>query len=189
MTFASTAALDTAVTTATAAIMGGRVTARVSGSVAESTSRRRFRRSAAAGLAVSVLLAFQPASAGALLDYIRDYDLNNYSLGASVSTSQSPYTGAPNSIIAYPYLTSFQHSAFTDDWFLIRGENIGFRYTTSNDWEFGVIGRIQTLGFGGADSDELRGLDERRWSIEAGPIIGWPRKWISRSLLIHYWGR
>jgi len=121
-----------------------------------------------------------------LLDYIREYDLNDYSLGVSLSTSQSPYTGAPNSIIVYPYLTSFQHSAFTDDWFLIRGENIGFRYITENDWEFGVIGRIQTLGFGGADSDDLRGLDERRWSLEAGPIIGW-RRWPVHVQFRSYW--
>lgn len=111
--------------------------------------------------------------AGPLLDYIRDYDLNNYSLGASVSTSSNPFTGAPNSTILYPYLTSFRHSAFTDDWLLIRGENLGFRYVSESDWEFGAIGRIQTLGLGGSENDALRGLDERRWTIEAGPLIGW----------------
>jgi len=123
--------------------------------------------------AAAALVAVQSATAGSLLNYVRDYDLNDYSLGVSVATSSSPYAGAPNSVIVYPYLTSFSHSAFTDDWFLIRGENIGFRYITKSDWELGVIGRIQTLGLGGSENDALRGLDERRWTIEAGPLIGW----------------
>ena len=73
-------------------------------------------------LASFVLLASGSANAGPLLDYIRNYDLNDYALGVSLSVSQHPYAGASNSTIAYPYLTSFTHSAFTDDWLLIRGE-------------------------------------------------------------------
>ena len=132
------------------------------------------------------MLGSESSFGGSILDYIRDYDLNDYSLGVSVASSQSPYAGAPNSVIAYPYLTSFRHSAFTDDWLLIRGENVGFRYINQSDWEFGAIGRVQTLGFGGAETDELRGLDARRWSLEAGPIVGY------RGLPVHvqmrsYW--
>jgi len=141
--------------------------------VVDSTNPQNSRVGGVACIAIFGLLALQSASAGSLLDYVRDYDLNNYSLGVAVATSQVPFSGASNSVIAYPYLTSFQHSAFTDDWFLIRGENIGFRYVTKSDWEFGVIGRVQTLGFGGAENDALRGMDERRWTVEAGPIIGW----------------
>ena len=127
-------------------------------------------------LASVLLLAAGPTRAGALLDFIRNYDLNDYSLGVALSASQNPFVGATNSTIAFPYLTSFTHPAFTDDWFLVQGENIGFRYVSKSDWEFGVIGRIQTLGFSSTDSDELRGLNERRWTIEAGPLIGW-RRW------------
>jgi len=133
-----------------------------------------------------VLLASGSAHAGPLLDFIRNYDLNDYSLGLSVSTSQNPYSGASNSTIAYPYLTSFTHSAFTDDWFLIRGENIGFRYVTESDWELGFIGRVQTLGLGDADNDELLGLEERRWAVEAGPLIGW-RRWPVHVQFRSYW--
>jgi len=117
-------------------------------------------------------LANCDAQAGRLLDYIRDYDLNNYSLGVAVSVSQNPYEGASSSTYAYPYLTSFRHSAFTDDWLLIRGENLGFRYITESDWEFGMIGRIQTLGLGDGN---LPGLEERNWAVETGPLIGWRR--------------
>lgn len=134
------------------------------------------------------LCLLPPASseAGPLLDYVRNYDLNDYSLGLAVSSSQNPFVGADNSMVAYPYLTSFTHSAFTRDWFLINGENLGFRVVTDKDWEFGVIGRVQTLGFGNADIDNLPGLQERQWSIESGPLIGyrgWPVHVQSRS----YW--
>ena len=140
----------------------------------------------ALSVASIILLVSGSAHAGPLLDYIRNYDLNDYSLGVSVSTSQNPFASAPNSTIAYPYLTSFTHSAFTDDWFLIRGENIGFRYVSKSDWEFGVIGRIQTLGLGGADNDELLGLEERRWAAEAGPLVGW-RRWPVHVQFRSYW--
>ena len=122
-------------------------------------------------------------NAGPLIDYIRDYDLNDYSLGLAVSVSENPYEGASRSTFAYPYLTSFRHSAFTDDWLLIRDENLGFRYITESDWEFGVIGRIQTLGLGDGN---LPGLEERNWAVEMGPLVGW------RALPVHaqlrsYW--
>jgi hypothetical protein len=112
------------------------------------------------------------AQAGRLIDYIRNYDLNDYSLGVAVSAAQNPYEGASGTTFAYPYLTSFRHSAFTKDWLLIRGENVGFRYITKSDWEFGVIGRIQTLGLGDGN---LPGLEERNWAAETGPLIGWRR--------------
>lgn len=117
-----------------------------------------------------LLMPFADASAGRLLDWIRDYDLNDYSLGVAISTSENPYIGASNSRIAYPYLTSFRHSAFTDDWLLVRGENLGVRYVTPNDWEIGLIGRVQTIGLG---DSELTGLDNRGWAVEMGPLFGW----------------
>jgi len=117
-----------------------------------------------------LLMPFADASAGRLLDWIRAYDLNDYSLGVAISTSENPYVGASNSRIAYPYLTSFRHSAFTDDWLLVRGENVGIRYVTPNDWEIGLIGRVRTLGLG---DSELTGLDNRGWAVETGPLLGW----------------
>ena len=134
-------------------------------------------------LVVATCLFCSDARAGSLIDFIRDYDLNDYSLGLALSVSQIPYEGASSSTYAYPYLTSFSHSAFTDDWLLIRDENLGFRYITKTDWEFGVIGRIQTLGLG---DGSLPGLEPRSWAVETGPLIGW------RALPVHaqfrsYW--
>ena len=120
------------------------------------------------------------------MDYIREYDLNDYSLGLAYSRTQSLYLGGSNSAIAYPYLTSFTHSAFTRDWLLIRGENMGIRFVTDREWEIGVIGRIQTLGPGSDASDELVGIDDKGWAVEAGPLIGW-RGWPVHLQFRSYW--
>ena len=127
--------------------------------------------------AVLVLLLPTPASAGKFLDSIRSYDLNNYALGVHVSVSQSPYTNAKDSVIVYPYLTSFQHHAFTKDWLLLSDGDVGIRKVTENEWVFGVVGRIQTLGFGSEKPDELSGMNERQWTVEVAPLLayrGWP---------------
>ena len=126
-------------------------------------------------LLLFTLLQAGNAYAGRLLDWIRDYDLNDYALGVAVVTSENPFIGASNSRFAYPYLTSFRHPAFTDDWLLIRGGDLGIRYVTQSDWEFGLIGRLQTASLG--DSD-LNGLDNRGWAVEAGPLVGWRGPWV-----------
>ena len=125
---------------------------------------------------VVLLLASQSALAEGLLDWIRNYDMNDYSLGVAVSSSQNPFIGGENSVIAYPYLTSFTHSSMTDGWFLIRDGGYGLRWITDNDWELGVIARVETLGLGNSDAEELIGVADRKWAIEAGPTIGY-RRW------------
>ena len=80
-----------------------------------------------------------------MLDYIRATDLNDFALGLSVSGGQSPYAGADASFIVYPFLTSFEDSAFTDDWLVLREGDLGFRWVSEGGWEFGAAGRIQTL--------------------------------------------
>jgi outer membrane scaffolding protein for murein synthesis (MipA/OmpV family) len=119
-----------------------------------------------------LLLAPVSAFAGPLLDYIRNYDLNDYALGLSVGTGQNPYVGSGYSKTVYPYLTSFRHSSLTDDWFLLQ-DGMGVRFATENHWELGFVGRFQTLGLGISKSDELLGLEDRQWTVEAGPLIGW----------------
>jgi outer membrane protein len=130
------------------------------------------------GLILTILLVGNDnASAQGLLDYLRNYDLNDYALGVSMSGSQSPYVGGENSLIAYPILTSFRDSAFTDDWLLIRDGDVGIRYVTKSNWELGLVGRVQTLGLGTSDSLQLIGLDDRKWGLELAPILGyrgWP---------------
>jgi len=136
--------------------------------------------------ALLLLVTSGPASAGGLLDFIRNYDLNDYSLGLKYSTSRNPFAGASNSTIVYPYLTGFTNSAFNDNLLFFQGENMGLRHVGKSDWELGVIGRVQTLGFGSDENDLVRGLEEPRWTIEAGPMIGW-RRWPVHIQLRSYW--
>ena len=126
---------------------------------------------------IGTLVVCESAPAQGWLDYIRNYDLNDYALGVTLSGSQSPYTGGENSLIAYPVLTSFRNPAFTDDWLIIRDGDLGIRWVTKNRWELGLVGRVQTLGLGTSDSPALRGLDDRKWGLELGPFVGyrgWP---------------
>ena len=127
----------------------------------------------------ALLLILSPvtASAGRIMDHIRNYDLNDFALGMKVSVSQNPYTSAQNSVIVYPYLTSFNPVEFTNDWLVFDGGDLGIRKVTTNHWQFGVIGRIETLGFGSEKTEELLGLDDRQWTIEMAPFVGyrgWP---------------
>lgn len=140
------------------------------------------------GFAVTVLLLVTsgPACAGGLLDYLRNFDLNDFSLGIKYSTSQNPFAGESNSRIVYPYLTTLTNSSFNDDWLFFQGDNLGLRYLGKSDWELGVVGRVQTLGFGSDENDQLSGVSERRWTIEAGPMIGW-RRWPVHIQLRSYW--
>jgi outer membrane protein len=127
-----------------------------------------------------------PCFAGPLLDRIRNYDLNDYAIGLAYAVSQRPYADASNAQLLYPYLTSFEHSAFNDNWLLIRGENVGLRFVTDTDWEFGLVGRLQTVGTGMAESDTLSGIEQREWAIETGPLVGW-RRWPVHVQFRTYW--
>ena len=127
-------------------------------------------------LLLACLLVSEWAVGGPLLDYFRDYDLNDYALGIAVTGEQNPYSGAENGAYAYPYLTSFRDSSFTNDWFLIRDGDLGVRWVSQGGWELGVLGRVQTLGLGNSKTDALLGIADRRWTLEAGPTIGW-RGW------------
>ena len=123
-----------------------------------------------------VLLGHQ-ANANRILDHIRNYDLNDYSLGVALSVSQNPFTNSNNSTILYPYLTSFNHPSFTDDWLLLTDGELGVRRVFQNGWEYGAVGRIQTLSLGSDRPPELQGLLDREWALELAPFVGyrgWP---------------
>jgi hypothetical protein len=120
---------------------------------------------------------FVPAiCAGGIFDYIRNYDLNNYALGLGYSLGQSPYVGGENSGFAYPYLTSFRHNAFTDDWLIVTGGEAGFRWTNKKGWVLGAVARVNTQGTSTTVIEDLIGLDTRKWAVEVAPLVGW-RAW------------
>ena len=133
-------------------------------------------------LASAVDLA-TPAQAG-LLDFIRDYDLNDYALGVAVTVNQSPYEAGSSVATPYPFLTSFNHSAFTRDWLLLVDDaGTGFRYASPSGFDVGVVGRVRSGGFGADVNDDYFELREREWTAEVGAIAGW------RGWPIHIQGR
>ncbi len=134
-------------------------------------------------LALATLSPATPAAAG-ILDYIRNYDLNDYALGVAVTVTQSPYTAGSSSITPYPYLTSFNHPAFTRDWLLLFDDaGTGARYVSEAGLEVGAVGRLRIGGFGADVTSEYFELREREWTIEMGAIAGW------RGWPIHFQGR
>ncbi len=129
---------------------------------------------AAAGFALLALAAH--ADDDSWLDSVRKTDLNDYALGAMLMVSENPYVGTDTGVYLFPYLTALHHPAFNKNTLVIKDGNLGLRYVTDNDhWEFAVYGRVQTLGLGPAENDEARGLNARRWTLEAAPVIGWRR--------------
>jgi outer membrane protein len=135
---------------------------------------------------VLILAVSRPASAQEFLESARRTDLNDYAFGIALSVNENPFVGASTSTFSYPYLTALEHPAFNKDWFLIRDGDIGIRYVTDNEWELAWVTRVQTLGLGGTDNDEIDGLLDRRWSIESGPMVGWRRLPVHIGLK-HYW--
>ena len=134
---------------------------------------------------IAVFLWASPAHAGGILDFIRNYDLNDYALGIAYSVSQKPYFGSENSGFAYPYLTSFRHNAFTDDWLILTGGEAGFRWVSQSDWILGAVGRINTQGTGVNALEDLLGLESRNWAVEMSPVVGW-RRWPVHLEMRHY---
>ena len=128
------------------------------------------------GRVLVFLLAAPCAHADGILDYIRNYDLNDYALGVSYSTIESPYAGDDSTGFAYPYLTSFRHSAFTDDWLILTGGDVGARWVNDAGWVLGAVTRIRTEGTEATLLDELADIDVRKWTVEAAPLVGW-RGW------------
>lgn len=134
-------------------------------------------------LALFALQCSQAVCLAGILEDMRNQDLNDYALGVSVMVSQSEYLGSDGSVIVFPFLTSFRHHAFHSDWLVINDGNLGARYVAENEWQFGLLARIRTRGFGVNANPELRGLREREWTVEAGGMIGY------RGFPVHIEGR
>ena len=131
-----------------------------------------------------ILVAADHANAG-FLEFIREYDLNDYAFGVSVSVSQTPYRGGSANITPYPYLTSFQHPAFTRDWLLLSDGDAGVRWVSEDGLVLGAVGRLNSGGFGSNVQANLTGLRSREWTAEAGALLGW-RRWRIHAQLKAY---
>jgi outer membrane scaffolding protein for murein synthesis (MipA/OmpV family) len=122
--------------------------------------------------AASLLGLAEPCSAG-LLDALRSIDINDYAVGIGVSTTENIYVDAGDSQTIYPYLTKLVPSALDDGVTFGRDGAYGVRWLSSNGFEIGALGKLQTLGYEADDSPMFAGLVDRAWTVEVGPTFGW----------------
>ena len=125
-----------------------------------------------AAAAASLLALAAPCSAG-LLDGLRAIDINDYAVGIGVSTTENIYVDAGDSQTIYPYLTKLVPSALDDGVTFGRDGAYGVRWLSSNGFEIGALGKLQTLGYEADDSPTFAGLVDRAWTVEVGPTFGW----------------
>lgn len=130
-------------------------------------------------LAAWVLLALSGQAAAAdsnFLERLRAFDVNQYAVGAVVTTSDNVYVGARDSEVIYPMLAQFDPSDFDDGILFGRDGGLGVRFAPPFGLEIGALIKVQGLGFQDEDSSALAGMPDRSWTVEAGPTIGW-RRW------------
>jgi outer membrane protein len=119
------------------------------------------------------LLATTTVSAEwSLRELVDSLDLNKYALTGEVYVGQSLYSGVDNAVVVYPLLRNFGSSVDSDAILFGRGSYGGVRYVWDNDWTAGLVGKVQTLGFGSEDSEIFAGMERRNWSLQAGVTVG-----------------
>jgi outer membrane scaffolding protein for murein synthesis (MipA/OmpV family) len=123
--------------------------------------------------AVLVACCGSRAAEADLRERLQEVDLNAFAVGGGVAFNESVYAGASASTTYYPVFADLFPSAFNDRLLFSRDGGYGLRWARKPGWEIGGLVRLQTLGFAAGDSEELRGMPDRPWTIELGPTIGW----------------
>jgi outer membrane protein len=88
-------------------------------------------------------------------------------LGASAIVSSKPYEGVDMRV--YPIPTF----AYEGRRLYMRGVVGGYRLWAGKGWSIGPILQPRFDGFDADDSRTLRGMDDRRWSVDAGIGLSW----------------
>jgi len=132
----------------------------------------RFAAKARVAVAAAAALGAHHAAAG-VLDDLRAIDINDYAIGLGTSHSDNLYVDQESSSYLYPYVTRFAPTQFDEGVLMTRAGGYGVRWLGDSGWEFGALGRPQNLGFASNASASLEGQDDRGWTIEVGPTLGW----------------
>jgi len=129
-------------------------------------------------LNLTLLCLLCPGLARAQLDElfrsIRDTDLNNFAVGAAVSSRETGYIDSDGRKTLFPYLSSLTNPAFTDRMVFATEGELGVRTVTETDWTIGLMGRLETRSLE-ADADQPT-LQERKSTLELGSAIAY-RAW------------
>jgi outer membrane scaffolding protein for murein synthesis (MipA/OmpV family) len=113
------------------------------------------------------------------------YESHRY-WGATFGSTGYPYVGSERSLWMFPVFRTFDDSAFTDDFVMSREGSVGLRWTRDGGIQFGVIARLQSLGFKASDNPALTGMANRHQTLEAGPFVGWRGEHVNVDLAV-YW--
>ena len=135
---------------------------------------KRFAAKATVALAVLAALGAHYAAAG-VLDDLSAIDINDYGIGLGTSYSSGVYVDQESSSYLYPYVTKYTPMEFDESVLMMRAGGYGVRWLGDSGWEVGALARPQTLGYGSNSSPSLDGLDDRGWTLEVGPTLGWRR--------------
>ena len=141
----------------------------------------RFAAKARVAVAAAAALGAHHAAAG-VLDDLRAIDINDYAIGLGASYSSGVYVDQESSSYLYPYVTKYTPMEFDESVLMMRAGGYGVRWLGDSGWEAGALARPQTLGFGANSSASLDGLDDRGWTVEVGPTLGWR----SRSIRVDW---
>lgn len=93
---------------------------------------------------------------------ILGYAENFTKLGLGVISKQQPYKGTKGEILLLPYLEAKYGG------FYFRGIETGYEQKINGGFSVGAFAKGRLDGYKSSDSDYLRGMQERKYAIEAG---------------------
>jgi outer membrane scaffolding protein for murein synthesis (MipA/OmpV family) len=141
----------------------------------------KYLRVAALCLLATSLLA-HPARAAE--DDGSEQDAKRY-IGLTFGSTGFPYIGSERSLWMFPMYRTFDDSAITDDLIISREGSIGLRWTRDRGIQFGVLARLQSLGYKASDNLALAGMGDRNQTLEAGPFVGWRGEHVNVDLAVY----
>ena len=91
-----------------------------------------------------------------------------WSLGAGVVASPSPYVGVDTELIPIPLVGLRWQRLY------LQGVRAGYELAPAGSpWRFDLLAQVRFQGYEADDSDFLRGMEDRDTSLDAGVRIGW----------------
>lgn len=95
-------------------------------------------------------------------------------VGFGIVSMQQPYKGTKGRVLALPYFEA-HHKGF-----YFRGLEAGYEQKIDDDFSLGAFAKARLEGYKGSDSDDLRGMQERKYALEAGAKASFSRYQIGK---------
>lgn len=90
------------------------------------------------------------------------YAQDHTKIGLGVATMQQPYKGTKGKVLVIPYLDAKYGG------FYMRGIEGGYEQTLAGELTMGAFVKGRLDGYKSSDSDDLSGMQERKYAIEGG---------------------